>query len=221
MDLGELLTCTSNTVLLALVSATLAVGLGLALSFFKRVEPGPITKGVLRLSGMGYAVPGTVIAVGTLIPFGWFDNQIWAPLRSSMALNAPTLLLSGTAFALIYAYVVRFLAVAIGSVESNYERLGLNLDMTARSLGCRPKSLLTRVHIPLLKSGLGTAAILVFVDVIKELPATLIIRPLNFDTLAVRAHQYAELESLELAALPALLIVAVSMIPVLMWARKN
>jgi len=172
-----------------------------------------------RIAAIGYAVPGSVIAVGVLLPLGWLDNQIDTWSRAVLGLSTG-LLLSGTITALVFAYLVRFLAVSFGSVEASLTKIKLSLDDTARSLGCGPTKMLVRVHIPLLWGGLLTAAMLVFVDVIKELPATILIRPFNFDTLAVRAYQLAADERLAEAAAPALAIVVVGMIPVIFLSLR-
>jgi len=162
---------------------------------------------------LGYTVPGSVIAVGILVPFGAFDNGLDAWMRATFGVSTG-LLLSGTVFALLFAYVVRFLALSFNSTEAGLGRITPNMDGVARSLGCRPLGVLVRVHLPLLRGSLLTGALLVFVDTLKELPATLIIRPFNFDTLAVRVYLLASDERLAEAATAALTIVAVGIVPV-------
>jgi iron(III) transport system permease protein len=152
--------------------------------------------------------------VGILIPIGRLDNLLAEWIKGVLGLEIP-LLLSGTIAALIFAYIVRFLAVAFGTVESSLGKIRPSLDDASRSLGYGSIATLTQVHIPLMSGGLLTAAMLVFVDVMKELPATLVLRPFNYDTLAVRVYQYASDERLVEAAAPALAIVLVGLIPVI------
>ncbi|MEY2856745.1 MAG: hypothetical protein RLZZ74_1057, partial [Cyanobacteriota bacterium] len=173
----------------------------------------------VRMASMGYAVPGAVIAVGVLFPVGAIDNAIDARMRSTFGISTG-LLLSGTITVLVFAYLVRFLAVSYNTVESSLSRIKPNLDDAARSLGKGSTQTLLKVHAPLMTSGLITAAILVFVDVMKELPATLIVRPFNFDTLAVEVYRLAADERLREAAAPALAIVAVGIIPVIILSRQ-
>jgi iron(III) transport system permease protein len=163
---------------------------------------------------MGYAIPGIVIAVGILIPIGRLDNLLAGWMKSIFGVEIP-LLFSGTIAALIFAYLVRFLAVAFGTVESSLSKIKPSLDDASRSFGYGSIATLEKVHIPLMSGGLLTASMLVFVDVMKELPATLVLRPFNFDTLAVRVYQYASDERLVEAAAPALAIVIVGLIPVI------
>ena len=163
---------------------------------------------------MGYGIPGAVIAVGILIPVARLDNEIASAVKSVLG-RSPGLLISGTITALILAYLVRFLAVSLGSVESGLAKIRPNLDDAARSLGYSPTRTLVNVHAPLMTSSLLTAVMLVFVDVMKELPATLVMRPFNFDTIAVRVYQYAADERLADAAAPALTILLVGLLPVI------
>jgi iron(III) transport system permease protein len=160
-----------------------------------------------------------VIAVGTLIPLAGFDNAIDAWMRQTFGFSTG-LLLSGTIIALLFAYLVRFLAVSFGAIEAGLGKIKPSLDDAARSLGQSPNQTLMKIHRPLLGSSLLTATMLVFVDVMKELPATLIIRPFNFDTLAVRVYQYAADERLIEASAPALAIILVGLLPVL-WLSKQ
>ena len=168
---------------------------------------------------MGYAVPGTVIAVGVMIPFAWADNTLDHWLQQNVGVS-PGLLVSGTLGALVFAYVVRFLAVSLQSVEAGLTRIRPDIDEAARSLGHTPLGVLRRIHLPMLRGSLLTALLLVFVDVLKELPTTLILRPFNFNTLAVRAHELASDERLAEAALPALAIVLIGLIPVILLTRN-
>ncbi|NJL47245.1 MAG: iron ABC transporter permease, partial [Leptolyngbyaceae cyanobacterium SM2_5_2] len=155
----------------------------------------------------------------TLIPLAQLDNAIDAWMRTTFGFSTG-LLLSGTIVALIFAYLVRFLAVSFGAIESGLSKIKPSLDEAARSLGQNPQATLAKIHVPLLRSSLLTAAMLVFVDVMKELPATLIIRPFNFDTLAVRVYQYAADERLIEASAPALMIIIVGLLPVLWLSRQ-
>jgi iron(III) transport system permease protein len=195
----------------AALAATL---LALALGFALRQKGGvgaALLQPAARVLSLGYAVPGAVIAVGILIPAGWVQAR-W-PEAGVAAL------VTGTAFGLLYAYLVRFSAVALQSVEAGYARVPAAIDETARMLGSGPLRLFTRLHLPLLQRSALAAALLVFVDVMKELPATLVLRPFGSDTLAVVAYNFARDERLAEAALPSLAIVAVGLIPVVMLSR--
>jgi len=167
---------------------------------------------------MGYAVPGAVIAVGTLLPFAWIDNHVDAWMRASFGVSTG-LLLSGTVAALVFAYLVRFFAVSLNAVEAGMARVTRNMDGAARTLGLGPGATLLRVHTPMIRASLLTAGMLVFVDVMKELPATLIMRPFNFDTLATRVYELAADEFLAEASAPALAIVLVGVIPIILLSR--
>ena len=207
-----------NSIELALVTALLAALLALAVSYARRRQPGILTNSFNRLLGMGYAVPGTVIAVGVLIPFTWLDRHLsdWLALLSD---TDPGLLLSGTITILVFAYLVRFLALSLNTVDAGLAKIKPSMDEAGRSLGLGSFSLLRRVHIPILRGSLLTAVLLVFVDVLKELPATLILRPFNFNTLAVRTFELANEERLADAAFPALAIVLAGIIPVIILSR--
>jgi iron(III) transport system permease protein len=200
-----------NSVRLGLTSALLAVALALWLAFQWRRAPDAPTRWVVQLVGLGYAVPGAVIVVGLLLPLGWLQGV------------APQLgigyLMTATALGLVWAYLVRFCAVALQSVQSGYARIPASFDDSARMLGHSGFGLLGRVHWPLLKRSTAAALLLVFVDVMKELPATLVLRPFNSDTLAVVAYQLARDERLGEAALPSLALVLVGLIPVVMLSR--
>ncbi|MEL6856304.1 MAG: iron ABC transporter permease [Cyanobacteria bacterium J06607_13] len=215
-------TLATNSLLLGGVTAAIALLLSLILAYGQRLSGSRAIRLGVRLSAMGYGIPGAVIAVGILIPVTRLDNAIanWA---QAMFDRSPGLLLSGTITALVFAYLVRFLAVALGSVESGLDKIRPNLDDAARSLGYTPTNTLVKVHTPLMTGSLLTAVMLVFVDVMKELPATLVMRPFNFDTLAVRVYQYASDERLVEAAAPALMILLVGMLPVvvLSWQVRQ
>lgn len=204
-----------HSFILASVTAGLGVLLALLMAYGLRLRPSPTMNFAVRVASIGYAIPGTVIAVGVLIPIGRLDNAIDSWMRTYTGISTG-LLLSGTIIVLVFAYLVRFLAISFNSVESSLERVKPSLDDAARSLGHGSASTLCKIHAPLISGGLLTAAILLFVDVMKELPATLIVRPFNFDTLAVRVYQLAADERLAEAAAPALAIVAVGIIPVML-----
>jgi iron(III) transport system permease protein len=207
-----------NSVTLAGIAACCAVALALLLAYGLRLSRSPSLTFAARLAGMGYAVPGTVIAIGTLIPLAAFDNALDAWLRARFGVSTG-LLLTGSITALIFAYLVRFLSVALGTVEASLGKVRPSLDEAARTLGSGPRATLWRVHAPLVWGGVLTALLMVFVDVLKELPATLLLRPFDFDTLAVQAANFAADERLAEAAFPALAIVAVGLLPVLLLSR--
>jgi iron(III) transport system permease protein len=212
------LTLTMNSFLLAAFAAAICVAVALLLVFGVRLFASRGMNLLLRVATLGYAVPGTVIAVGVMIAFTWVDhrlNDLYEAWRGELI----GLIFSGTLFGLIFAYSVRFLAVAVGSVESGFNKIAPGLGEAARSLGAAPGRVLARVHLPLLKPALFAAGILTFIDVLKELPATIILRPFNFDTLSVRAYELASDEKLYEASLPALMIVLVGVIPVLLLER--
>jgi iron(III) transport system permease protein len=200
-----------NSVRLAGLSAALAVALALMLAFAVRVWPDAFTRGVVQLTSLGYAVPGAVVVVGLLLPVGWLQQ-----LAPNSGVGA---WVTATALGIVWAYLVRFCAVALQSVQSGYARIPASLDDSARMLGTTGASLMFRVHWPLLRRSVAAAALLVFVDVMKELPATLVLRPFNSDTLAVVAYQLARDERLGEASLPALTLVLVGLLPVILLSR--
>ncbi len=203
-----------NTVTVAAVTAVVTLVTALLLAYGRRLRPSRLVRAGTRVAAMGYAVPGSVIAVGVLMHLGWLDNRIDAWMQATFGLSTG-LLLSGTIAGLVFAYLVRFLAVAYGGVEASLNKITPNMDDAARSLGRRGLGTLLRVHVPLLRGSLLTAALLVFVDVMKELPATLIVRPFDFDTLAVRVYRLASDERLADAAAGALAIAVVGLVPVI------
>jgi len=215
----DFLALAGNSFLLAAMASLCAVLASLFLAYGKRLHPGPLESGAVRIATMGYAVPGTVIAVGVLIPAAWLDNRIDAWMLARFDISTG-LLLSGTLAALVFAYVVRFLTVSLQSVEAGLARIRPSLDESARSLGSGPGAVLRRLHLPMLRGSLLTALLLVFVDVLKELPTTLILRPFNFNTLAVRTYELASDERLADAAAPALAIVLIGIIPVILLTRR-
>ena len=207
-----------NSLTLAGLASLLAVGVALLLAYAGRAQPGLFMAGVKRLASLGYAVPGTVIAVGALIPLTALDHALIAWAREHWGTNLG-LVITGSAIALVFAYLARFLAVALNAVESSLARIRPSLDEAARSLGASRVGLLARVHVPLLSGGLISGLLLVFVDVMKELPATIVLRPFNFETLATQVYILAADERLAEAATPSLIIVAVGLIPVVLLSR--
>jgi len=210
---------TLNSVTVAGAAALIAVAVAVLLSYAERLRPGPVASAVNRVASMGYAVPGGVIAVGVLIPLAAFDNALDAFMREAFGVSTG-LLLTGSVGVLVFAYLVRFLAVALQTVEAGFGKITPSMDHAARTLGAGPGGVLARVHTPILSGALLTAGLIVFVDVMKELPATLIMRPFNFDTLAVQAYRLASDERLEQASTPSLVIVAVGLIPVLLLSAR-
>jgi len=208
-----------NSFLLASLSAIIGVILAVILAYGQRLCPNWLMALGVRISALGYAIPGSVIAVGIMFPLGQVDNWLNSWLKSNFGVT-PGLLLSGTIIALIFAYLVRFLAVAFNPVESSLGKIKPHLDEASRSLGNNATRTLWRVHLPLMSGSLLTAAMLMFVDVMKELPASIVIRPFNFDTLAIAVYQYASDERLAEAAAPALAILLVGLIPVIFLTRQ-
>ena len=216
---GDFWNLAQHSFILASITAIVAMIISLIMAYGQRLEPNWLMKTAVRIAAMGYAIPGSVIAVGVLIPVAGLDNIIDRWMRATFNISTG-LLLSGTIFALIFAYLVRFLAVGFGSVESSLSKISPSLDDASRSLGYGSTSTLWKIHTPLMSGGLLTSAMLVFVDVMKELPATLVIRPFNFDTLGIRVYQYASDERLIEAAAPALAIVVVGIIPVILLSWR-
>ncbi len=207
-----------NSFHLAALAAIISVALALILCFANRFGNNPLVRFLTNLCGLGYAIPGTIVAIGILSPLIWLDHQFIGIARSAFDQNVG-LLLTGSIVALLYAYSVRFMAVSLGSITAGMEKVKVNLDYSARSLGKTPIQILLLVHLPLLRSTILSALLIVFVDVLKELPATLILRPFNFNTLAVRAYELASDERLADAAIPSILIVAVGLGPVIVLTR--
>jgi iron(III) transport system permease protein len=204
---------------LSALAAALTVLIAVVLAYSKRLYPQQRSLTVAaRFSSLGYALPGAVLAIGVIIPLAAFDNSVDAFMQRHFGFGTG-LLLSGTPFAIVFAYSVRFLAVSTGSVESSLAKVTPSMDMASRSLGLNPLQTLRRVHLPLIRGGLLTAVLVVFVDSMKELPATLILRPFNYDTLATYVYQYASDEMLETSALSAMLIVLVGIVPVILLSR--
>ncbi|MBB93322.1 MAG: iron ABC transporter permease [Rhodobacteraceae bacterium] len=208
-----------NSLILASVSAVVTLAAAICIGFNLRLRPGKRSFATAYAARLGYAVPGGVIAVGLLVPFAAFDNVLDAFMRARFDISTG-LLVTGSIWLMVAAFMVRFLAAALGAYEGGQSTVHANMDAAARSLGQTPWGTLRRVHLPILTPSLLTALLIVFVDVMKELPATLILRPFNFDTLAVQAHRLASDERLEGAAVPSLVILAVGLLPVILICRQ-
>jgi iron(III) transport system permease protein len=209
----------ANSFVLAAVTAAVAALLAALLAYAARLSKSPLVGGANRVVALGYALPGVVIAVGILVPVGRLDNLIADWMKASFGVSTG-LLFTGTIAALVYAYLVRFLAASLQSVEAGLAKVTPSMDDASRSLGLTPVQTFVRVHLPMLAPSVLTAALLVFVDVMKELPATFAMRPFNFDTLAVEAYNLAKDERLAEAALPSLVIVAVGLVPLVVLSRQ-
>lgn len=208
-----------NSLTLAGTAAVITVTAAVCLGIYQRLRPGRTSAWASYAARLGYAVPGGVIAVGLMVPFAAFDNALDAWMRATFDIRTG-LLVTGSIWLLVAAYMVRFLSAALGAYEGGQATVHSNMDAAARSLGQTPLGMLRRVHLPLLTPSLLTALLIVFVDVMKELPATLIMRPFNYDTLAVQAYRLASDERLEGAAVPSLVIVAMGLIPVILICRQ-
>ncbi|MBJ7589022.1 ABC transporter permease [Aeromonas veronii] len=208
-----------NSLLISALTALLAMGIALLLGFFRRLDGGVKSLLPLRIAAMGYAMPGTVLAIGVLVPLTALDFAI-NDMAEWLGRQGPGLLLTGTITAIVFGYLVRFVAIAIGSVESSMGKISPSLDMAARSLGQGDGGMLRRVHLPLVRRGLFAGAMLVFIESMKELPAALLLRPFNFDTLATHVYQFVSDEMLERGALGAIVIVLVGLLP-LIWVNRS
>jgi iron(III) transport system permease protein len=218
-EFSAFLTLAWNSFYLAISAAGIAVLLSLVLVYAKRMKKNWIVSSAVTSAGLGYALPGTIIAIGIFIPLAWLDHQLIDLFESFLGIEIG-LLLSGSLFALLFAYTVRFLAVSLGAVQTGLDKIKPNIDNAAKSLGHNNVMILRSIHMPLMKSSLLTALLIVFVDVLKELPATLILRPFNFNTLAVHAFELASDERLVDAAPPSLMIVAVGLLPVILLSKS-
>jgi len=208
----------ANSVMIAGLAAFATLVVAWMMTSAHRIAPSPLVAASGRIASMGYAVPGTVIALGILMPLAAFDNGLDAFMRREFGVSTG-LLLSGSVFAVVFACSIRFYAVAFGAIDAGYQQLSPNLDAAARSLGAGTVRVMREVHMPLLRPALGAAALLVFVDSMKELPATLLLRPFNFETLATQVYVFASLEQFEKSALSALTIVLLGLAPVLLLHR--
>ncbi|EKO3483403.1 iron ABC transporter permease [Vibrio fluvialis] len=208
-----------NSLQVSLSAALIGVAVALVVNFYSRLKSNRVSVALMRLSSMGYAVPGTVLAIGVMVPVLTLDHAV-NDVAKAMQWGRPGLIFSGTMFAIIFALIVRFSAVAIGSIESSLNKISPSLDMAARTMGCQANAMLWRVHLPLVRRGALIAGLLVFIESMKELNAALLLRPFNFETLATYVYNYASDEHLELAALPAVLLVLVGLIPLVVVNRS-
>lgn len=208
-----------NSVSLAGLAAIIAVAVSLYLAFVARTERSGVARTINKLAAMGYAIPGTMIAVGILYPVAYVDGVI-NQVADALFGQTVGLVLTGSIAALILAYLVRFMAVSLNTVSASLGKVTPNMEAAARTLGKGRFDTVRQVHAPLISGGLLTAGLIVFVDVMKELPATLIMRPFNFDTLAIQAYNLASDERLTQAATPSLMIVAVGLLPLFLLSRQ-
>lgn len=219
----QLLASARNTLLIALAATVVTLVAGLTVAWALRLAQGRRRSRLaalnLRVASLGYAVPGTVLAIGLLVPLAWFDDG--ANVVIAAFGGAPQMVLMGSATALVIAYMLRFLAISAGGIEAGLTRVPRSLDQAAASLGHSPGAMLQRVHLPLLRPAMAAAALLVFVDTMKELPATLLLRPLNFETLATWLYAEASRGTYEEGAVAALMIVLVGLLPVVLLARTG
>ena len=209
-----------HSLALGVLAALCVTTTALLLNYSGRRQPDRMTRVTLKLANIGYAVPGAVLAVGIFVSFTWLDRVIPPPLRDFLGV-APGALLQGSVMAMLTAYLIRFLAVGFGPLESALHRVTRNIDEAATALGQGGFRLLYRVHLPMLRGGLATAAVLVFVDVLKEMPITLMTRPFGWDTLAVRIFELTSEGQWERAALPALVLVLAGVLPVIQLTRDS
>ena len=206
---------TWNSLMLSTLAAFIAIVFGVFLAYSLRLGQSPWIHAMTRFAALGYAVPGAVLAIGLLMYLGWVDNTIDGWARETFGFSTG-LIFSGTIIAITFGYVVRFLSLSFGSAEAGLGKITANMDGAARTLGLGPMATLRRVHLPIMRGSIMTAALLVFVDCMKELPMTVMLRPFNFETLATFVHQYASDEMLPEAALAALSIVIAGIIPVIL-----
>ena len=216
---GNFIQLAWNSFYLAAIASMIVVSLALVLSYAIRLNNSRSVRASVGIAGLGYALPGTIIAIGTIVPLAWFDHRVIDFIKHYTGENVG-LIFSGSLFALLFAYTVRFMAVSLGAVQNGLGKIKPSMDMAGRSLGLSPARVLKNIHIPLLKGSVLTALLIVFVDVLKELPATLVLRPFNFNTLAVRAFELASDERLVDAAPASLMIVLVGLVPVILLSRS-
>lgn len=217
---ADLVRETANTLSVAALATLTAIALGLIVAYAARLDHGRLGTTLARVASLGYALPGTVLAIGLLVPLAAFDNLVDAAGRRMLGVSTG-LLIAGSGAALIYAYVARFLAVSAGGIEAGMDNVPRSLDQSARTLGRTAAGALRHVHLPLIRPAIGAAAILVFVDCMKELPATLLLRPLNFETLATHLYGEAARGTYEDGAVAALAIVLAGLLPVIVLARLS
>ncbi len=207
-----------NSLMVASVAAVVTMSAAVLIGTRARLRRTRLNRAMTLIAGLGYAVPGGVIAVGLMVPFAGLDNALDAWMRRTFDISTG-LLFTGSIWVMVLAFMVRFMAAALSAFDTGITTVNPNIDAVARTLGMTPGGLVRRVHLPLMKTSLVTGLLIVFVDVMKELPATLILRPFNFDTLAVQAYRLAADERLQEAALPSLVIVAFGLVPVVILCR--
>jgi iron(III) transport system permease protein len=207
-----------NSITVSILAGAVILGFGLFIAYAQRLSRSPAVSLAIRLITAGYALPGAVLGIGVLVPLAAFDNSLDSLMRQYFGFSSG-LILTGSVAALVYAYTVRFLAIALGSLEAGLTRITPNLTAAARTLGRGPVATLFEIDLPLLRPALFSAALLVFVEAMKELPATLILRPFNFETLATQVYAQASLDQLEDTGLAALTIVAVGIVPIILLSR--
>ena len=219
---ADFLSLALNSLMLSSLAAIIAILMGVFMAYGVRLRKERLLKIMTGLACMGYAVPGSVLAVGVMFTLGTIDNGIDGFMRDNFNISTG-LLFSGTIAAVTFGYLVRFLALSFGTIESSLEKITPNMDGASRSLGCGAFTTLQKVHIPLIRASILTASMMIFVDCMKELPMTVILRPFNFQTLATFVHQYATDEQLGEASLAALSIVGFGILPVIVLslAIKN
>lgn len=208
-----------NSLNVSFLAAIIAVFVALIMNFCVRIRADRSSIMFTRVGSLGYAVPGTVLAIGVMAPVLTVDHWI-NDIAKIMEWGRPGLVLSGSIFALVFAMVVRFSAVAIGAIESSLNKISPSLDMASKTMGCTTPTMLKRIHLPLIRRGILVAGLLVFIESMKELNAALLLRPFNFETLATYVYNFASDEQLELAAMPALLLVFVGLIPLIVINRS-
>ncbi len=210
---------TANSLMLALGAAAISILIGISVAYFERSRKHLFARGLTQLINMGYAIPGTILAIGIMIPFGAFDN--WLDLQSETLFGIRSgLLLIGTGSAIVFAYVVRFTSIALGAMRSSLKKIPINIDYSARLLGYSDSQLITRIHLPILKKSILTSFLIVFIDSLKELSSTIILRPFDFETLATHIYAFASDELIEEAAAACLLMVLACLIPILLVTRS-
>ncbi|MCW8998190.1 MAG: ABC transporter permease subunit, partial [Kangiellaceae bacterium] len=207
-----------NSLFVAILVSLICLFIGLLLAYFKRLSVAKSSAIPGKLSSTGYALPGTVLAIGVLVPLTLLDYKI-NDIFEYFELPAPGLIFSGSLFAIVFAYVVRFSAISVGAIESSLTKVSPSIDMVSATMGISPLKRMFKIHLPLVKKGLLAATTLVFIESMKELPAALLLRPFGFETLATHVYQFVSDEQLELAALSAIVIVFVGLIPVILLNR--
>ncbi|MBA6288109.1 iron ABC transporter permease [Colwellia sp. MB3u-4] len=219
-QLVALIATGKNSIEIATYTATIATFIALILALFQRLHQSRFRMLPVQISGFGYAIPGTVLAMAMLATFGPLDHAI-NDVAKALGFAAPGLILSGTVFAIVFAYIVRFSAIANGTISAGIEQIPKSLDLAPASLGVTTLSAIFRVHLPLLKSSILVAWLLVFVEAMKELPAVLLLRPFNFETLSTQIYQLISDERLEQGALGAILIVLFGLLPIIILNRQK